>query len=199
MTAPHRISTLIPEYPRRVASIARHGERRLDCRRSPWLHPGDTAGLQLGDDLVGDFGVKARAVVAGASASGVSGHRGSPRRAPEASLPTFNPSRQTRPALSLSTWRGTGKRTAHPHGYLFDRVDARNGDDAAKRGFSAADKPASQGGAEKLRREAQAAERGSRRSVSIAPTREPRRDAGPTAVARPVKKAPAEGQITTPA
>jgi len=36
--------------------------------------------------------------------------------------------------------------------------------------------------------------KGSRRSVSIAPTREPRRDAGPTAVARPVNKAPAEGQ-----
>jgi hypothetical protein len=44
------------------------------------------------------------------------------------------------------------------------------------------------------RSEAQAGEGGSRRSVSIAPTREPRRDAGPTAVARPVKKAPAEGQ-----
>jgi len=36
--------------------------------------------------------------------------------------------------------------------------------------------------------------KGSRRSVSIVPTRELRRDAGPTAVARPVKKAPAEGQ-----
>ena len=65
--------------------------------------PRDTAGLQLGDDLVGDFGVKARAVVAGTDSCGVSGHRGSPRRAPEASLPTFNPSRQTRSALSLST------------------------------------------------------------------------------------------------
>jgi len=37
------------------------------------------AGLQLGDDLVGDLGVKARAV--GADSCGVSGHRGSPRRA----------------------------------------------------------------------------------------------------------------------
>jgi hypothetical protein len=44
------------------------------------------------------------------------------------------------------------------------------------------------------------AERGSRRSVSIAPTREPRRDAGPTAVARPVNKAPERGTvIATPA
>jgi pimeloyl-ACP methyl ester carboxylesterase len=32
----------------------------------------------------------------------VSGHRGSPRRAPEASPPALNPSRQTRSALSLS-------------------------------------------------------------------------------------------------
>jgi hypothetical protein len=44
-------------------SVARHRQRRLDCRRSPWLHPGDTPRLQLGDDLVSDFGVKARAVV----------------------------------------------------------------------------------------------------------------------------------------
>ena len=47
-------------------SIARHGERRLDRCRPPRLDPGDTAGLQFGDDLVGDFGVKARAVVAAA-------------------------------------------------------------------------------------------------------------------------------------
>ena len=57
-------------------------------------------------------------------------------------------------------------------------------------GFSAVDKAVSWGNAKKRRSEAKAAERGSRRSVSIAPTREPRRDAGPTAVARPVKKAP---------
>ena len=47
--------------------IVRHGERRLGRRRPPGLHPGDAAGLQLGDDLVGDFVVKARPVVAGAS------------------------------------------------------------------------------------------------------------------------------------
>ena len=46
--------------------VARHGERRLDRRRPPWLHPRDAAGLQFGDDLVGDFGVKARAVLTGA-------------------------------------------------------------------------------------------------------------------------------------
>ena len=45
--------------------IARHGERRLDHWRPPGLDPGNTAGLQFGDDLVGDFGVKARVVVAG--------------------------------------------------------------------------------------------------------------------------------------
>jgi hypothetical protein len=39
------------------------------------------------------------------------------------------------------------------------------------------------------------AEKGSRRSVSIAPTREPRRDAGPIAVARPVNKAPERGTV----
>src|SRR5215207_4412952 len=81
--------------------VTRHRERGLD-RRPPRLHPRDTAGLQFGDDLVGDFGVKARAVVAGTNSGGMSRHRGSPRRAPEASPPIFNPSRQTRPALPLS-------------------------------------------------------------------------------------------------
>src|SRR5439155_26401925 len=64
---------------------------------------GDTSGLQLGVVLVSDFSVEARAVIAGTGSCGVSGHRGSPRRAPQASFPTFNPSRQTRSALSLST------------------------------------------------------------------------------------------------
>ena len=41
------------------------------------------------------------AVLAGASGWGSSGHHGSPRRAPEASLPALNPSRTTRSALSL--------------------------------------------------------------------------------------------------
>ena len=54
----------------------------------------------------------------------MSRHRGSPRRAPEASPPIFNPSRQTRPALSLSA-TVTGKRTAHSRGCLFDRMDTR--------------------------------------------------------------------------
>src|SRR3546814_1953902 len=62
-------------------------------------HP---AGLQLGDDLAGNVVVKAGPVRAGTGVSGVSGHRGSPRRAPEASPPAFNPSRQSRSALSLS-------------------------------------------------------------------------------------------------
>jgi hypothetical protein len=44
--------------------VARHGERRLDRWRAPGLDPGNTVSLQFGDDLVGDFGVKARAVVA---------------------------------------------------------------------------------------------------------------------------------------
>jgi hypothetical protein len=101
MTALQRISTLIPEYPRCVVALRGMPSGAL-IAAPPWLYPGDTAGLQLDDDLVGDFGVKACAVVADADSCGVTGHRGSPRRAPEASLPTFNPSRQSRPALSLS-------------------------------------------------------------------------------------------------
>src|SRR5690606_9276414 len=79
-----------------------HGEWRLRRGRPPRLDPGHAAGLQLGDDLAGDVVVKARPVGAGASMAVVSGHRGSPRRAPEASPPALNPSRQTRSALSLS-------------------------------------------------------------------------------------------------
>ena len=76
---------------------ARHGERRLRCRRAPGLHPRQTTGLQLGNDLGGDFIVEARPAGTGPSASGVSGHCGSPRRAPGASLPALNPSRKARP------------------------------------------------------------------------------------------------------
>src|SRR3546814_3851094 len=71
--------------------ILRHGERRLGFRGAPRLYPGNAAGLQLGDDLVGDFLIEARPVVTGTGASGGSGHRGSPRRAPGASLPILNP------------------------------------------------------------------------------------------------------------
>src|SRR5437773_407439 len=60
-------------------SVAWHRERRFDRRRSPWLHPGSTPGLQFSDDLVSYFGVKARTVVAGTGSCSVSGHRGSPR------------------------------------------------------------------------------------------------------------------------
>ncbi len=51
--------------------VLRHGERRLRRRRPPGLDPGHAAGLQLGDDLAGDFVIEARPVVAGASASGL--------------------------------------------------------------------------------------------------------------------------------
>jgi hypothetical protein len=50
--------------------VLRHGERRFGRRRPPRLDPRHAAGFQLGDDLVGDFGIEARPVVAGASASG---------------------------------------------------------------------------------------------------------------------------------
>jgi hypothetical protein len=50
--------------------ILRHGKRRLRRRRSPRLDPRHTARFQLGDDLIGDFGIKACPVVTGTSASG---------------------------------------------------------------------------------------------------------------------------------
>ena len=126
------------------AASSLHRERRLDRRRPPWLHPRDTAGLQLGDDLVGDFGVKARAVVAGTNSGGMSRHRGSPRRAPEASPPIFNPSRQTRPALSLLAT--VVPRALLKSGFATARRSLRRkwkpeGRRPAKRGFSAADGP----------------------------------------------------------
>jgi hypothetical protein len=47
--------------------ILRHGERRFRRGRSPWLDPGHAPRLQLGDDLVSDFLVEARPILAGAS------------------------------------------------------------------------------------------------------------------------------------
>ena len=47
-----------------------HSERGFRRRRPPGLDPRRAACLQLGDDLVGDFLIEARPVVAGASASG---------------------------------------------------------------------------------------------------------------------------------
>ena len=41
-------------------SVAGHGERRLGCGRPPWLDPGSTTRLKLGDDLVGDVVIEAR-------------------------------------------------------------------------------------------------------------------------------------------
>src|SRR5581483_2890546 len=54
--------------------VPRHRQRRLRRRRPPGLHPGHTAGFEFGDDLVGDFVIKARPVVAGARPIGMSGH-----------------------------------------------------------------------------------------------------------------------------
>lgn len=56
---------------------------------------------QLSDDLVGDFVIEIRPALAGARPNNMSRHRGSPRGAPRAFLATSNPSRSTRPALSL--------------------------------------------------------------------------------------------------
>src|SRR5260370_27274211 len=49
--------------------VLRHVERRLRRRRPPGLNPRNTASLQLGDDLVGDFLIKARPVPTDASVS----------------------------------------------------------------------------------------------------------------------------------
>ena len=81
--------------------VARHRQGCLGGGRTPGLDPGKPARLQLGDDLGGDVVVEARPVRSGARAASMSGHCGSPRRAPEASLPALNPSRQSRSALSL--------------------------------------------------------------------------------------------------
>jgi hypothetical protein len=108
-------------------SVARHAERRLDCRRPPRLDPGDTAGLQFGDDLVGDFGVKACAVVAGTDSS-VSGHRSSPRRADGGLSSDLQPVAAD-PARTLTLSGGDAARTsgtaAHPYGSLCARDGSR--------------------------------------------------------------------------
>jgi hypothetical protein len=50
--------------------ILRHRERRFRRHSPPRLNPRHAAGLQLCDDLVGDFLIEARPVPTGASASG---------------------------------------------------------------------------------------------------------------------------------
>ena len=114
------------------SSVARHGERRLDCRRSPWLHPGDTPGLQLGDDLVGDFGVKARAVVAGTTrvvCLDIAVLRDGRRK------PLFRPStRRGRPGPHSHSQHGDAARTSgetdcHPRRCLCARGGSPKGED----------------------------------------------------------------------
>ena len=50
--------------------VLRHSDGRPGARCAPGLDPWQPPGFQLGDDLVGDFGIEARPVLAGASASG---------------------------------------------------------------------------------------------------------------------------------
>lgn len=50
-----------------------HRQRCLRRRRPPGLHPGRTAGFELGDDLVGDFVIEVRPIFAGARPTGMSG------------------------------------------------------------------------------------------------------------------------------
>ena len=52
--------------------VLRHGDRSFRRGGSPRLNPGRSPGLQLGDNLVGDFLIEARPVPTGASASGCS-------------------------------------------------------------------------------------------------------------------------------
>ena len=85
------------------------------------------AGRELGNDLGGDFILEARPAGTGPSASGVSGHRGSPRRAPGASLPVLNPLRKTRPHSTLGALRsvpaeGVAETLARPQGKAFPSI-----------------------------------------------------------------------------
>ena len=50
--------------------VPRQADGRPGARGAPGLDPGQAPGLQLGDDLVGDFGIEARPVLTGASARG---------------------------------------------------------------------------------------------------------------------------------
>ena len=61
----HVNATVLPVSRR----VFRHGQRRLCRGRTPGLDPGHAAGLEFGDDLVGDFVIEARPVLAGARAS----------------------------------------------------------------------------------------------------------------------------------
>ncbi|RMC36600.1 HipA domain-containing protein [Paracoccus alkanivorans] len=105
--------------------ILRKAERRFRRSRAPGLNPRHAACLQLGDDLVGDLGVEIGPVTPGAGVSLVSGHRGSPRRAPRASPSAFNPSRQTGPhshsrgVVGCPRRRGRARLQARPQGKAF--------------------------------------------------------------------------------
>src|SRR5690606_6154143 len=91
--------------------VLRHGERCAGRRRSPWLDPGEAARLEIGDDLAGDVVVKVGPVSGRTWGAVVSGHRGSPRRAPETFSPALNPSRPTRPhSHSQGALRGSPRR-----------------------------------------------------------------------------------------
>jgi len=81
------------------AGVVRKPKRGFGLGLAPGLHPREAPGLEGGDDRVGGFVVKVRPVGAGARGAVMSGHRGSPRRAPGASLPALNPSRLTQSAL----------------------------------------------------------------------------------------------------
>src|SRR5258708_221734 len=87
-----------------MSSILRHRDEGFGCRCAAGLNPRHAADFEFGDNLVGDFLIKAGPVLAqaGTSASSVFRHRGSPQPAPRASLATLDLSRTTHPGeLSL--------------------------------------------------------------------------------------------------
>ena len=81
--------------------IFRHRQRRFCRGRTPGLNPGDASGLKFGNDLVGDFVIEVRPVLAGARASSrfdIAGLRDG-RREPLSQLVTRHG--KTQPALLL--------------------------------------------------------------------------------------------------
>ena len=105
--------------------VLRHGEGAL-AAAVPTAEPREAAGLQLGDDLAGDFVIEARPVT---SRNGRAVHVWTSRVSATgagASLPALNPSRRTGSALSLSAGRcgqpapqkGSAETLARPQGKL---------------------------------------------------------------------------------
>lgn len=103
--------------------VVRHGARRLRRRGPPRLDPGHATGLQLRNDLAGDFVIQARPIVAGArrriSASGAGGLSSSPQPVAANSVRTLT----LKGALRGSPLRSLG---SLPESSLLFKVDRRD-------------------------------------------------------------------------